>query len=194
MELMGNYLLAFIEGGGLFAPILFISFHLLRPLLFLPVIFICISGGILFGAIAGTVYSLIGITLSSIIFYFFVYKMPKSMQRFQKVKGKIIGKQTALTTSQIALLRLIPFIHFHLLSLCLLEISSGLKDYTKSSFLTNIPIAFIYTSIGQWISNLTPLYIGLSLLILLPFVYLLRRKEIYIKWQDFFHVQTREGT
>ncbi len=32
MELLGNYLLAFIETGGLFAPVLFISFHLLRPL------------------------------------------------------------------------------------------------------------------------------------------------------------------
>ncbi len=194
MEFLGNYLLAFIEKGGLFAPILFISFHLLRPLFFLPVIFICISGGILFGAIAGTLYSLIGITLSSVIFYFFVYRMPKSMQRFQKIKGKVIGKQTALTTSQIALLRLIPFIHFHLLSLCLLEISSSWKDYTKSSLLSNIPLAFIYTFIGQWISNLTPLYVGLCLLILLPCIYMLRRKEIYIKWQEFFHIQTREST
>ncbi|CDQ39366.1 MULTISPECIES: TVP38/TMEM64 family protein [Virgibacillus] len=193
MEVFGNYLMAVIETGGLFAPLLFISFHLLRPLFFLPVVFICISGGILFGAVAGTVYSLIGITLSSIIFYMIVNKMPKSVKRFTKLKSRLIGKESVLTTSQIALLRLVPFIHFHLLSLCLLEISAGFKEYTKSSILSNIPLAFVYTSIGQWISNLTPLYIFVFLILLLPCLYLLRRKEIYIKWQEFFHVSTKES-
>src|SRR5690625_6914111 len=69
MEHIGNYFIVFVEAGGLFAPLLFISFHLLRPLLFIPVIFICITGGVLFGAVAGSLYSVIGITLSSILFY-----------------------------------------------------------------------------------------------------------------------------
>src|SRR5690625_5676926 len=59
MEQVGNYLMTYIELGGLFAPVLFISFHLLRPLFFLPVVFICISGGVLFGTVAGAIYSLI---------------------------------------------------------------------------------------------------------------------------------------
>lgn len=188
MELFGNYLMAFIETGGLFAPILFISFHLLRPLFFLPVVFICISGGILFGAVAGTVYSLIGITLSSIIFYFIITRIPKSFNKLVRVKKKMIGQNSELTTSQITLLRLVPFIHFHLLSLCLIEISANFKDYTKASLLSNIPLAFVYTSIGGWISNLTPFHIFVFLTALLPFIYILRRKEIIINWQEFFQV------
>ncbi|WP_099158721.1 TVP38/TMEM64 family protein [Virgibacillus ndiopensis] len=190
MELFGNYLMTIIETGGLFAPILFISFHLLRPLFFLPVVFICISGGILFGAVAGTVYSIIGITLSSIIFYGIIRFMPKTFNRLVSMKKKIIGKHSQFTTSQIAVLRLVPFIHFHLLSLCLIQISEGFKDYTKSSLLSNIPLAFVYTSIGKWISNLSPLYIFVFLIALLPLIYLLRKKEIIIKWQDFFQVGT----
>ncbi|PMU47328.1 alkaline phosphatase, partial [Pseudomonas sp. GP01-A3] len=81
------------------------------------------------------------------------------------------------TTSQIAVLRLVPFIHFHLLSLCLIQISEGFKDYAKSSLLSNIPLAFVYTSIGQWISSLSPLYLFFCLIALLPLIYLLRRKE-----------------
>ncbi|WP_188453450.1 TVP38/TMEM64 family protein [Virgibacillus oceani] len=192
MELFGNYLMTIIETGGLFAPILFISFHLLRPLFFLPVVFICISGGILFGAVAGTVYSIIGITLSSIIFYGIIRFMPKTFNKLVNMKQKIIGKHSQFTTSQIAVLRLVPFIHFHLLSLCLIQISEGFKDYTKSSFLSNIPLAFVYTSIGKWISNLSPLYIFVFLIALLPLIYLLRRKEIIIKWQDFFHVGAQQ--
>lgn len=189
MEFFGNYLLTFIEMGGLFSPLLFIFFHLMRPILFLPVVFICISGGILFGPVAGTIYSIIGITLSSVLFYTMIGSMPKSLHRLIHVKQKLLGKHSELTTSQVTLLRLVPFIHFHLLSLCLIEGSSSFKEYAKSSLLSNIPLAIIYTSIGGWISNLTPLYIFVFLIALLPCIYILRRKEIIIKWQDFFPIQ-----
>ncbi|HLS10357.1 TVP38/TMEM64 family protein [Lentibacillus sp.] len=190
MELAGNYIMVFIETGGLFAPILFISFHLLRPLFFLPVVFICISGGVLFGTVAGTLYSVIGITLSSIIFYAVIRWMPKTFTKLVHLKQKLMGRHSEFTPSQIALLRLVPFIHFHLLSLCLIEISSNFKDYTKSSILTNIPLAVVYTSIGKWLSSLSPIHILMLLLVLLPFIYILRRKEIIIKWHDFFQVST----
>lgn len=190
MELIGKYLLTYIELGGLFAPILFISFHLLRPLFFLPVVFICVSGGVLFGTVAGTIYSIIGITLSSVAFYGIIRWMPKTLKKMLQLKQKLIGHQTELTTPQIALLRLVPFIHFHLLSVCLIEMSGSFKDYTKSSLLSNIPLAFVYTSIGKWISSLSPLHVAVCLFALLPLIYLLRRKEISIKWQDFFQVST----
>ncbi|SHG34109.1 TVP38/TMEM64 family protein [Ornithinibacillus halophilus] len=190
MEQFGIYIMTFIETGGLFAPILFIGFHLLRPLFFLPVVFICISGGILFGATLGTVYSLVGITLSSILFYMIIQWMPKTLNRFMSLKQKIIGNNRQLTTSQVTLLRLVPFIHFHLLSLCLIEISGNFREYAKSSIVSNIPLALVYTSIGQWISTLSPYYILIFLAALLPFIYLLRRREIIIKWEDFFQVST----
>ncbi|HLR62664.1 MAG TPA: VTT domain-containing protein [Lentibacillus sp.] len=190
MELAGHYIMVFIETGGLLAPILFISFHLLRPLFFLPVVFICVSGGVLFGTVAGTLYSVIGITLSSLIFYAIIRWMPNTFAKLVNLKQKLMGNNSEFTTSQIALLRLVPFIHFHMLSLCLIEISSDFRDYTRSSILTNIPLAFVYTSAGKWISSLSPLHILILLLAMLPFIYILRRKEIIIKWNDFFQVST----
>lgn len=193
MELFGNYVLAFVEMGGLFAPLFFILFHLLRPLFFLPVVFICISGGVLFGPMAGTVYSIIGITLSSMFFYLMIDRMPKSLDRLIRVKQKLLGKHGELNTSQVTLLRLIPFIHFHLLSLCLIEVSSSFKGYMKSSLLSNIPLAAIYTFIGGWLSSLTPLHLFVFLVTLLPLLYILRSKEIIIKWQDFFPISEHEN-
>lgn len=190
MEYIGNYVLAFIEMGGILSPLLFICFHLLRPLFFLPVVFVCVSGGILYGPIAGSVYSIIGITLSSIVFYGMANRMPKKIEQLCRLKQKILGNYGELNTSQIAILRLVPFIHFHLLSLCIMEISSGMRSYLKSSLLTNIPLAIIYTCIGGWISNLSPVHIMIFLLSLLPLLYLVRSKEIIIKWQDFFKVST----
>jgi uncharacterized membrane protein YdjX (TVP38/TMEM64 family) len=191
MELFGNYIMAIVQTGGLFAPLLFISVHLLRPLFFLPVVFICVSGGIIFGVFYGTVFSIIGITLSSMIFYIVIQWMPKTSKRLMKMKKKLIGKHTELTTTQISLLRLVPFIHFHLLSICLIEITSNFSDYTKSSLLTSIPLALLYTSVGGWLSSLSPLHILLSLSALLLLIYALRRKEIVIKWEDFFQTSTQ---
>ncbi|WP_026906413.1 TVP38/TMEM64 family protein [Paucisalibacillus globulus] len=191
MELFGNYIMAIVQTGGLFAPLLFISVHLLRPLFFLPVVFICVSGGIIFGVFYGTVFSVIGITLSSMIFYIVIQWMPKTSKRLMKMKKKLIGKHTELTTTQISLLRLVPFIHFHLLSICLIEITSNFSDYTKSSLLTSIPLALLYTSVGGWLSSLSPLHILLSLSALLLLIYTLRRKEIAIKWEDFFQTSTQ---
>ncbi|QDP40820.1 TVP38/TMEM64 family protein [Radiobacillus deserti] len=186
MELLGTYLMAVVEKGGLFAPLLFISFHILRPLFFLPVAFICISGGLLFGAVTGSILSVIGITLSSYVFYYMIQRMPKTYQRLVYMKSKIIGEHTKVTTLQVALLRLIPFVHFHLLSLCLLEISSNVKEYMRASFLSNIPLAIAYTAFGQWMSNLSPVMMVAALCVLLPCIYLIRRKEIIIKWEEFF--------
>lgn len=190
MELLGHHIMMYIGTGGLLAPLLFISFHLLRPILFLPVMFICISGGILFGALAGTLYSLIGITLSSIIFYGIIQRMPKMLKRLTTLKGKLIGHHTEMSISQIALLRLIPFIHFHLLSLCLIDITTNFRDYMKSSFISNIPLAVIYTSIGQQLSKLSPLFILLLLTSLLFLIFIVRKKEMTITWKEFFQVST----
>ncbi|MBU5468075.1 VTT domain-containing protein [Virgibacillus sp. MSJ-26] len=190
MELIGNNIMMYIGTGGLLGPLLFISFHLLRPILFLPVMFICISGGILFGTLAGTLYSLIGITLSSILFYGVIKRMPRMLKRLTALKGRLIGQRTEMTTSQIALLRLVPFIHFHLLSLCLIDMTANFKDYMKSSFISNIPLAIVYTSIGQQLSNLSSLHIFSMLSSLLFLIFILRKKEITITWQEFFQVST----
>jgi len=186
----GHLMMAFLEWAGIFSPLLFIGFHLLRPLFFLPVVLICVSGGVLFGPIAGTFYSLIGITLSSILFYLLTNKIPKTMKKLFQLKQKWLGRHTKLTAGQITLLRLIPFIHFHLLSFCLLELSPGFKEYVKYSLLSNIPLAIIYTTFGGWLSNLSITHVLVFLLSLLPLFYLLRRKEMILTWKEFFQVST----
>src|SRR5690625_2044032 len=129
MELLGHHIMMYLGTGGLLSPLLFITFHLLRPVLFLPVMFICISGGILFGTMAGTLYSLVGITLSSLIFYGVINKMPKMLKRLTTLKGKIMGHHTEMTISKIKLLRLIPFIHLFFFSFCFIDKKNIFYNY-----------------------------------------------------------------
>src|SRR5690625_6999573 len=100
MELVSHYLLSFVHTAGWLSPLLFISIHLVRPLLFLPVILLCMFGGILFGIVAGTVYSIIGMTLSSIVFYLIIRWMPKTSKKVIQLKQKLIGQHVHVRSEE----------------------------------------------------------------------------------------------
>lgn len=160
---------------------------MIRPILFIPVILYCILGGLFFGIVAGSIYSIIGLTLSSIIVYFFLHRTPKTFHHILSIKDKVLGRDTNFSKSQITWLRLIPFIHFNLLAICLIELSVDLKDYMKSTFYTSIPFTIIYTTLGQWIINLHPFILLILFVIVCISIYTLRKKEMTIKWSDFFY-------
>lgn len=179
-------LIQWIAASGVLAPVLFIFLHLLRQFLFIPVGFICILGGVIFGVVFGTIYSLIGITLVSLYFYGLVKSLPKSYKKVMSLKEKWLGKQSSLSLGQITILRLVPFLHFHLISLCIIEIARNFKEYTKLSLFTNVPLALVYTSFGTWLNDLSLQWMMTILVTMAVLFYMLRRKEWVIKWQDFF--------
>lgn len=179
-------IMSYMQSGNLFAPIIFIMFHIIRQPLFIPVVVICIAGGLLFGPIYGTAYSLIGLTLSNVCFYLLIGKFPKTRDKLIGLKDKIFGNRK-LNTSQIAILRLIPFIHYYLLSFCLLETNRGLKKYIYLSFLTNIPLAVLYTIFGHSITGFSSTVIIIILFIICISLYLVREKQNVVPWKKFFH-------
>lgn len=178
--------LGLLEAGGVLAPIAFILFHLLRQFLFIPVTFVCLAGGILFGSIFGTIFSLLGLLLNSLCFYFFIDKMPKTYKKLSALKRKWFGEYRNLTVAQTAVLRLIPFIHFHLLNFCLMEKNRHFRPYMKHNLLSNLPLAFLYSAFGQFIDLFTPLATGIIFLTLIVLAYLLRERVTVIKWRKFF--------
>ncbi|MDQ0220107.1 TVP38/TMEM64 family protein [Peribacillus cavernae] len=180
-----SFIVGFIGASSILAPFIFVTLHLLRQFLFIPVAIICISGGILFGPAAGTIYSILGLTLSSLLFYLVIRKFPKTMERLLKLKNKLFGRRN-LNVGQITVLRLIPFVHYHLLSLCLMEKKQGLKNFAYYSFLTNIPLAFFYTVFGSYISEFSPTMIVILLFSLTVLLYLMREKYTVITWKEFF--------
>jgi uncharacterized membrane protein YdjX (TVP38/TMEM64 family) len=182
--------LELLKFSGIFAPLLFILLQAFRQFFFLPVGLICLTGGILFGAVAGTLYSIIGITMSSVLFYWGMKSMPRLMKKIKKLQRKWIGKRMPFSVGQIAILKMIPFMHFHLLSLCLIEISSNFKEYTKASIISNIPIAIFYSSFGSVLLSLSLVTSVVIIMVLSVLFYLLRRKEWIMKWSEFFEEES----
>ncbi|CAM3450170.1 TVP38/TMEM64 family protein [Cytobacillus oceanisediminis] len=181
-----SLLFVIVETAGILAPIAFIFFHIIRQVLFIPVPLVCVTGGVLFGSFFGSVFSIIGLMMSSILFYFMISKMPRTHEKLSLLKKRWFGEYRNLTVGQVAVLRLIPFIHYHLLNFCLMERNKSFSDYVKNSWVSNLPLAVFYTVFGEFISRFTPSMILLILLSLAILVFILREKVTVIKWKEFF--------
>ena len=162
-----------IEMGWL-APPLFILFHLLRPLLFLPVIVVCIAGGVLFGFVQGSIYNFIGLALMNYLFYLLINKFPKFEKKIRSLKNKVLPGRT-MSVGQVMILRIMPFVHFHLLSLYLMEMTKNFKEYMYYSLLGVILPSVIYTAFGEAISEM-PWYLTLGMFLILAGLYALLGK------------------
>lgn len=179
-------MLSIMQGSGVIAPLLFIMFHVVRQFMFIPVVLICMAGGILFGSILGTVYSMVGLMLLSALFYCCIRKIPRTYEKLLRIKHRWFGPYVKMTIGQIAILRLIPFFHYHLLNVCLLERRPDFRGFMKGAFATNLPLAFFYTIFGEYITQFSPGMATLIVIALFILFYLLREKIITVKWQDFF--------
>jgi uncharacterized membrane protein YdjX (TVP38/TMEM64 family) len=180
MDQFDRTLQTFIENAGWLAPILFVLLHLLRPFFFLPVIVVCIAGGVLFGFFKGALLSFIGLSLMSLVSYLLVMKFPKFRAKITRLKEKMF-KNNTLTVSQVMILRIMPFVHFHLLSLYLIEMTKTRKEYMIFSMLGVIMPAVLYTAFGEVITEL-PWYLSALLLVILGtiFWYMGKRNKLNI--------------
>lgn len=169
MDHFDQTLETFIESFGWLAPILFVILHLIRPILFLPVIVVCIVGGVVFGFFEGALLSFIGLSLMSFVSYVLVNKFPNFRDKMSRLKDKMFPDR-ALSVGQVMILRIMPFIHFHLLSLYLMEMTKNLREYMYFSTLGLIMPAILYTAFGQAITEM-PWYVSLLMFIILAILF-----------------------
>ncbi|GAA0333436.1 hypothetical protein GCM10008967_25240 [Bacillus carboniphilus] len=193
MDSTMTLLFSFVETGGILAPVIFVSFHILRQFFFIPVPVVCMAGGILFGTTFGTLFSIIGLMVSCLLFYMVIEKMPKTYEKLMKVKVKWFGPHSRLTMGQITILRLIPFIHYHLLNVCMMDRARSFTRYVIGAFWSNLPLAFFYTVFGEFISGFTPTIAVVILVALSVLFYILREKVTVFKWKEFFPKAPSEG-
>ncbi|MFD1864282.1 TVP38/TMEM64 family protein [Planococcus chinensis] len=174
---MENFLLdveMFIISMGWLAPPLFILLHILRPVFFLPVIVVCIAGGVLFGFWQGALYNFIGLGSMNLIFYLIIRHMPKFEAKMNKLKNKLLPDRN-LSIAQVMILRIMPFVHFHLLSFYLMEMTKNFKEYMYYALLGVLLPSILYTGFGDVITNL-PWYLTLLMFAVLALLYSLLNK------------------
>ena len=175
----------FIEQSGWLAPLFFVLLHVCRQIFFIPVLVICLLGGYLFGTVYGSIYSVIGLTAVSMVFYGLIHIFPSVRGKLTKIKKRLL-KSKQVSVPQMMVMRLMPFVHFHLVSLYLMESTKDFKTYSKYSFLVSIPPAVVYTAFGDMIHEL-PLAGTLVFASFLAILFLFfRKKRTNISWDEFF--------
>ncbi|TCP29933.1 putative membrane protein YdjX (TVP38/TMEM64 family) [Scopulibacillus darangshiensis] len=140
---------------GLWAPLIYVIIYSLRPFILFPASVLSIVGGLAFGTLWGTVFTVIGATGGAILSFLFARRLGKNIiGRDWKGKARKLQKQLEKNGFFYVLsVRLIPLFNFDLISY-----SAGISNIRFSAFLMGtiigiLPGTFAYNFLGNGIGS-----------------------------------------
>lgn len=161
----------YINSVGALAPVLYIIMFTFVPLTLFPDSILAIAGGMCFGLLWGSVYTIIGAMLGATLSFFIFRLIGRSI--IKKMIKKDLGRLSNYIEEKgffiVLMLRLIPLFPFDVISY-----SAGLsnikyKDFLAATILGIIPGVFVFTNMGDKVKDIgsTGFYISISLLVFL---------------------------
>ena len=157
----------------------------------LPVgVWMTLAGGFMFGTFAGGLFSLVGATFGSIVFFYIARHILLDVLR-TKYAAAIVKMDAGFKKTQLSymlVLRLIPLFPFWLVNLAPALLNVSPNAYIAGTLFGMIPGAFVYASVGSGLGTIFesgtepdigivftpnvffPLF-GLALLALIPVIY-----------------------
>ncbi|MBE9076929.1 TVP38/TMEM64 family protein [Romeria aff. gracilis LEGE 07310] len=155
--------LAWIDGLGLIAPIVFILLYIAITVAFLPASVVTLGAGVVFGVVEGSIYVFIGAMLGATAAFLvgryvardWIARKVANNQKFQAIDDAI-GREGRKI---IFLIRLSPAFPFNLLNYALGLTQVSLKDYVLGT-LGIIPGTIMYVYLGSLAGNLAMLGAG----------------------------------
>jgi len=172
----------FLLGFGVWAPVVYIVFYVIRPLVLFPAGILSITGGLAFGPLLGTIYTVIGATLCAMWEFLFARAFGREMVG-KFLKGKIakldegIEKHGFMTVLWV---RLIPSVVYDIQNYSLGLTKVALKDYFWATLLGIIPGTFAFVYLGSSLTDLKNLWkflIAVLLIVGVSFLPKLWRKK-----------------
>ena len=177
-----NELRAYIYSFGIISPLIFIGLFVLSTIFFVPGLPITILAGILFGAVRGTIYVIIGSSLGVSIAFLIGRYLGRDFVKMAVAKNPKMAKLDKYISERgntiLIISRLIPLFPFNLQNYAYGITDISFKTYFLYSFIFMIPGTFIYTAFGalaysqisrqSFILYSSLLLIGLCILIIIP--------------------------
>lgn len=136
---------------GIFAPVIFILAYTARPFILFPASVLSITSGLLFGAVAGTIYTVIGATFGAVLSFLLAKTLGKGFagnkrtDKMDKVQKKI--EQNGFLS--VLFLRLVPLFNFDLISYLSGLTRIKLYSFFLATFVGIIPGTFAYNILGS---------------------------------------------
>jgi uncharacterized membrane protein YdjX (TVP38/TMEM64 family)/rhodanese-related sulfurtransferase len=139
-----------VHRAGSFAPLAFMGIYALATVAFVPGSVLTLTGGALFGPVAGTFYNLTGATLGATLAFLAARHLGLGWvrERIGRRAAEIIEGVEREDWRFVAFVRLVPLIPFNLLNYALGLTRIRLTRYVLATYAAMLPGAFAYTYLG----------------------------------------------
>lgn len=151
LELSPVQIRTWILSFGWWAPLLYVLLYTIRPLILFPSSLLSLAGGLAFGAIGGTVLTVLGATLGAALSFAVARYMGKSLVQRQW-EGKMKTVQDQLEKRglfYVLLLRLIPLFPFDLISYVAGVSKIRFRSFFIGTLFGILPGTFAYSLLGS---------------------------------------------
>jgi uncharacterized membrane protein YdjX (TVP38/TMEM64 family) len=168
-----------VMAWGALAPVIFIGFFALRPFLLFPTVLLFMGGGLVFGALWGTLYAAVGGTLGAVV----TFAVARALGR-EFVQARIRNRFPRLDEQRwgpglVFVLNLVPIV-----PITAINYGAGLSRIRIAPFVMAVvagltPRAFAYTFFGSSLEEIGSTRFVLAILLLVGLVAvptLLRRR------------------
>jgi uncharacterized membrane protein YdjX (TVP38/TMEM64 family) len=167
---------------GWLSPVIYIVLYTVRPLIFFPASVLSIAGGLAFGALMGTVYTIIGATLGAVVSFMAARKLGKNIAN-KEWKGNAKKIQAQMEENgflYVLLFRFIPVLNFDLISYLAGVSKVRLSAFFFGTLIGIIPGTFAYNFLGSSIISGSPAIIAaaVGVFALLTIIPILIRKRL----------------
>ncbi|WP_273852177.1 TVP38/TMEM64 family protein [Guptibacillus spartinae] len=176
-----SHIREWIASFGFYAPLIFLLICIGRPFVLFPTSILSVSGGLVFGPLLGTFLAVVGGSIGALLFFSVARKLglnilPESWKRKGQTLEKRLSEKGFL---YVLLLRLVPFLHFDLVSYVCGVSNVNRRKYYLATLLGMLPGALALNFLGaSFLSNnfSTVLIAAAVLLFLLLISLYIRRK------------------
>jgi uncharacterized membrane protein YdjX (TVP38/TMEM64 family) len=135
---------------GWFAPFLYIILYTFRPVILFPASILSLTGGLAFGSVWGSLFTLIGATTGAVLSFFIARKLGKNLAEKEWTgKSAIIQKQLEEKGFfYVLLLRLIPIVNFDMISYLAGVSKVNFRGFLFGTIIGIVPGTIAYNFLG----------------------------------------------
>lgn len=145
----------FISSFGLLAPLVYLIIVALGPIVFLPMSFLAMLGGILFGLKLGLLLNVIGIALNCYLMFIMTrYSFKSYVENFVNKRLTEKNRQLIFDVGEdklmlsMLILRFIPIFPYSIINYAFAMTNISLKKYMLAGVLGAIPGKIVYLNFG----------------------------------------------
>ncbi len=158
----------YIQSFGVWAPLVYIILFTVVPLTLFPDSILAISGGLAFGIVWGSIYTMIGALMGATLAFFITRTIGNdTVNKLLDKKFKGAKRYTdKMGIEVILLLRLIPLFPFDIVSYLAGLSNIKFRKYIIGSIIGTIPGILVFNNIGQQIIDFTSFGFVVSIILL----------------------------